>query len=562
MPTILKITLDAKDFEKKRKKVIDSAKEMQKAVSGAGKISITVPPSDKSDLSDLSENMKKIPAAAKESKNGISGLWQEITKTDGACGKLAKSILAGGGAIGVVSAGIRSLLNLASGYLQRIKQDWLDMIDGMKTGASSLEQTAARNIRRFDSEKEAMKTLQSMNSAEKLSAMQKLEIAQAVKLLRGNYRDLNFEIDAGTGKVKDLDKAMLAIGKRQLSVQIGDTERQIKSHEELLSAARGSVSKQEAGAEYWQKVKQQYGFGSAVEAQTVIDSSSNKLQELQFQKAALQNRLKTLDQDFSDRANAGAVDRRRELMDRSDLEAGYKAFLQKQQDDAYNDMDAEEKFSFARESLAAARSEMNRLAAAYNRLAKNEGVADQDQRFRDLKKLGADILVQKEKIYDWERKIATLDKEQVDRQKQLAGEEIRKTLEETQKKHDELERQKQSLQDYVSGFAESFDEQGYVEQALAGAKKAKGGDLSTEESDAVRRIAELTLAMKNRREISTGNLAIRTNDLTARGGFQGGAVAPDSKVYNRMAAESAKNAAEQVAQLRTELSRISKLLQD
>ena len=69
MPTILKITLDAKEFEKNRKKVIASAKEMQKAVSGAGKISITVPSSDKSDLSELTESVKKTPRCGKAAEN-------------------------------------------------------------------------------------------------------------------------------------------------------------------------------------------------------------------------------------------------------------------------------------------------------------------------------------------------------------------------------------------------------------------------------------------------------------------------------------------------------------
>ena len=72
------------------------------------------------------------------------------------------------------------------------------------------------------------------------------------------------------------------------------------------------------------------------------------------------------------------------------------------------------------------------------------------------------------------------------------------------------------------------------DKALRDARKTKGADLTDAEADAVRQLArlqrELTESQSPNR-IAAGE--IRTNALTARGGFAGGAVMPDSERINR-----------------------------
>ena len=136
----------------------------------------------------------------------------------------------------------------------------------------------------------------------------------------------------------------------------------------------------------------------------------------------------------------------------------------------------------------------------------------------------------------------------------------RKREEETrlaEQKATEEARQKAGLKEYFVGQVRQDGPVGYVEQSLKDARSAKGADLTEEESEAVRKIARLTYSMNNRRENNPGDLSIKTNSLTARGGFQGGAVAPDLERYNRITAE---NSRQTLARMRTLETNVAKIL--
>ena len=80
-----------------------------------------------------------------------------------------------------------------------------------------------------------------------------------------------------------------------------------------------------------------------------------------------------------------------------------------------------------------------------------------------------------------------------------------------------------------AGFGKEFAQQ----KALRDAREVKGSDLSDSERSSVLKLAELSFGLSQRRETSFGDLSIKTNALTSRGGFQGGAVVPDTDRYNR-----------------------------
>ena len=71
------------------------------------------------------------------------------------------------------------------------------------------------------------------------------------------------------------------------------------------------------------------------------------------------------------------------------------------------------------------------------------------------------------------------------------------------------------------------------QRALYDAEKTKGSKLTDSEIDATKKLHELSWNMQNMRDQQFGDLSIKTNSLTARGGFQGAAVVPDSDKYNR-----------------------------
>ena len=139
---------------------------------------------------------------------------------------------------------------------------------------------------------------------------------------------------------------------------------------------------------------------------------------------------------------------------------------------------------------------------------------------------------------------------------QLEKELREKNLQLTEKEKQEILAQRKALADQKRAEADRKFGQGLVEQAqalheqalaatgngaqaaedkaLRDARKTKGSDLTDAEADAVRQLArlqrELTESQSPNR-IAAGE--IRTNALTARGGFDGGAVMPDSERINR-----------------------------
>ena len=181
-------------------------------------------------------------------------------------------------------------------------------------------------------------------------------------------------------------------------------------------------------------------------------------------------------------------------------------------------------------------------------------VAKREQDIAETERL---ILLAQKKLADRKKQLAQLDQTEADRKKAEAD---RKKAEADRKKAEE-DRQKAGIKGYFIGQVRQDGPVGHVEQALKDARAAKGADLTDEESEAVRKIAKLTYSMNNRRENDPGDLSIKTNSLTARGGFQGGAVAPDLERYNRITAENSKQSLARIRMLETNVAKILRIFE-
>ena len=82
--------------------------------------------------------------------------------------------------------------------------------------------------------------------------------------------------------------------------------------------------------------------------------------------------------------------------------------------------------------------------------------------------------------------------------------------------------------------------QAEMETALRNAERTKGGKLTNEETELVKRLTELTHSLGSARGASLGDTSIRTNELTARGGFAGGVRLPEAERYNEAMLSSSK----------------------
>lgn len=93
-----------------------------------------------------------------------------------------------------------------------------------------------------------------------------------------------------------------------------------------------------------------------------------------------------------------------------------------------------------------------------------------------------------------------------------------------------------------AGRGREFEEQ----KALRDAERTKGSALSSEERELVSRLAAASFSLSTARDMQLGDTSIRTNALTARGGFAGGAKLPETDKINREIATTGKQQLEQM----------------
>ncbi len=94
------------------------------------------------------------------------------------------------------------------------------------------------------------------------------------------------------------------------------------------------------------------------------------------------------------------------------------------------------------------------------------------------------------------------------------------------------------------------------EKAMRDAEKTKGSALTKEERARVASLAELSWEWEHRTPPQLGDLSIRTNSLTSRGGFSTGAVMPDKDAVNRSIAEYSRKTNELLEKINRNLEGI------
>ena len=98
--------------------------------------------------------------------------------------------------------------------------------------------------------------------------------------------------------------------------------------------------------------------------------------------------------------------------------------------------------------------------------------------------------------------------------------------------------------------------QAEMETALQNAERTKGGKLTNEETELVKRLTELTHSLGSARGASLGDTSIRTNELTARGGFAGGVRLPEAERYNEAMLSSSKRIEGYLPEIKAILSKL------
>ena len=582
MPTILKIGLDAGDYEKELQKVVDQTKELQAKTAQTNSVSVKVDPSDMSDLSDVSDKVEelegthevkvnvktsgaeKLPKSIGKAKDEAGGLVDRLKESSDGADMLGDMFLGAGGKVEILKKGVESVGKIIAWAFEQADQKMHEATELAQQNAASIAEVTAKREEESKKTLEVINRIQELNNVEKLSNVQKTEMISLLEKMGGSYKNLGLQIDQATGKIKNFDEVSVEVMKQDLQRRIDAKKSEELSLRSVVEQAE--IERDNAGASAWWLGGIPYLFGkdriggkeAIQEAGKTITSANDRIVQLMDERNELKKQLAALPGQHLAAGKAANADAREAI------NAGIRSFDRQKHDDAFADStDTEDRLKNRQKLLDDALRKKADLEQKMSELGKNaqnltgEARVSAEREYLAAKK---ELLAVQEEIYGLERQMASVRKQAAAEAAAKAEEAKRKREEEArlaEQKAAEEARQKAGLKGYFVGQVRQVGPVGHIEQALKDARAAKGADLTYEESEAVRKIAKLTYSMNSRRENDPGDLSIKTNALTARGGFQGGAVAPDLERYNRITAE---NSRQTLARMRTLETNVAKIL--
>ncbi len=579
MPTVCKITLDAAEYKKELNDVVARSKAAQTELSKSSMpgtqgaqtveikaesdvpavaqeaknvldgisdktVNVTVE-TDRQTLDYIPPSLRKAERGAQAAGKAANQLGGEISKAGGimsAFGSQAGGKIGGlGQLIGALCSPV-AMVTTAVGALATVTMDFLrkgisgaqEAADAAQKNAEAIRESAAaaeqqrqKNETNWKSLKSLKDSLDILSVTEKASNAQKTEAVRLIGLLSKSYGNLGISIDGATGRMLGFDKAYAAALEKdrqnRLNAMKGEykeLESEIARNNEIIGGfwsskndvanAQGNIQnatkrmaelapqihaldKSNPGKDYTNAAKsaeldrKQNTFDSA------HDQLKNEEQQLKYQQLINEGRIKE--------ANALKLinDAKKQGMELEKSDAEWIAERQgRVRMDSYyeNEMD----------SLATKKREQELI---------NAGLDEEAEKLRiimELEKQGAEVSDDKvDKIMRERRELKSL---------QLAG---------------SLKEQAYGLQNQAMhkvGLGKEADEQ----KALRDAEKQKGAKLDENETALVKSIADLTYKMGHETLPQLGDLSIKTNSLTSRGGFASGAVMPDKDAVNKAVA--------------------------
>ena len=529
MSVICKISLDAEEYRQKLAQVIAETKQAQAALSDLSDLSdkdfaVTADVSAAQssllkvtgDTEKLSKTVAKVPVEgfAGKFKNGLSAVRAELNKTTGGAGKFLETFLAGGGGIGILMAGVASLGKMVATVYNNWRQRLQENAEQFSRNSASIRETAEANEAVRQKTDGYLSKLQELSSAEKLSNSQKAEAAKLIGDLTKSYGDLGVKIDEVTGKLTGVDAAMVKKLQQDKSKRTAEIEAELKQIQNEIKQQQ--EIRDTAGIPIW------FGGNTRVGGEEETKAAGQKIEELTKRAAELNKKrveIKRSDpvEEFRKKQKAEVEDLKKQLADQRKITS-----------DSSDMSDTSDKIAHLQKQRDRHQEEtldplQKKIDNAEWRVLSTKG-DDQIEAEKQLLQLQIAQQQELQKAYALEKQI----KEVKDQQAQ-AAENLKKNL-----KTQSFDLYGQAMTQ--AGFGKEFAQQ----KALRDAREVKGSDLSDSEKKSVLKLAELSFGLSQKRETSFGDLSVKTNALTARGGFQGGAVVPDTDRYNREIAQTSR----------------------
>ena len=475
------------------------------------------------DTEKLSKTVAKVPVEgfAGKFKNGLSAIREELNKTTGGAGKFLETFLAGGGGIGIVMAGVASLGKMVATVYNNWRQRLQENAEQYSRNSASIRETAEANEAVRQKTDGYLSKLQELSSAEKLSNSQKAEAAKLIGDLTKSYGDLGVKIDEVTGKLTGVDAAVVKKLQQDKSKRTAEIEAELKQIQNEIKQQQ--EIRDTAGIPIW------FGGNTRVGGEEETKAAGQKIEELTKRAAELNKKrveIKRSDpvEEFRKKQKAEVEDLKKQLAEQRKITSDSLATAKQSEDGS----DLSGKIAHLQKQRDRHQQEtldplQKKIDQAEWRVLSTKG-DDQIEAEKQLLQLQIAQQQELQKAYALEKQI----KEVKDQQAQ-AAENLKKNL-----KTQSFDLYGQAMTQ--AGFGKEFAQQ----KALRDAREVKGSDLSDSEKKSVLKLAELSFGLSQKRETSFGDLSVKTNALTARGGFQGGAVVPDTDRYNREIAQTSR----------------------
>lgn len=539
MPTELKITCDASEYTRTLEETVQKTRNTTASLQQTGDAGTKT---------------------AGGLKKGFADLRAELNNTVGGAKKLISSLLAGGGAIGIILAGIASIGKLIAWVGELVGRKAKDACDLAERNAASIREVAEANEQLRQKTDGYISRLDELARTEKLGNAGKAEALKLVRELTGAYGNLGISVDKTTGQISGLDRAI------ERKAEIDRARR--------MSSAKAAMQQIVAQMEYWREVQKTagYGFGETrFGGQEVHDNATQKLTELAAAYAKENDRYndaRRIDpRAIRKNKEREAEDNRLAVQEKRD-EARYQQWRSGKDAAFESATSAEGKRNNRLEVLRAEEQRLAKLRQRYNEAAEAYQHANpgHDANVSLQKMLEAEqaMIPAEQTVAEVKRQIAALDKAraltiseaanagkkelEVNRliargefekaaalklQQELKAKGIRLTEAETKKIQAsqraiaagnlqlKLAEQARGLRGKAmeqAGRGREFAE----EEALRRAAEIKRGKLTAAEIANVRKIAALTWETDHRDTSKRADMTIRSNSLTSRGGFASG----------------------------------------
>ena len=378
--------------------------------------------------------------------------------------------------------------------------------------------------------------LKELNEREKLSNEEKTEAVKLVQILTNKYGDLGISIDTATGKLIGLDKAQAEFLKRQLKTRIDTARVNVQSQQNVASASVESALGVRNVNAYLSPSK----FGDPTKSASVSRAEM-------WSKGGLQGKLNVANEMLSEATTNEDIEKWQNV-----ITALEKLIIAEQEYNNIKEFGEKTEKEYA-EALKK-RSEEAKKAAENKKkeekptkdMAEN---LDEEITIQRLKLQGLDEEAERQRIInDLKAKGLKIDEDEIDRimelKKELAGVKLQQDYE-------------KSLNDLQYQFEKKYgnSKQAEINKAKREAEKQKGSALTADEEKRIEKLIELQSKLNNFPQLNLNGYDIQTNSLTARGGFQTGAIETNTDRINTQIANYNKAQVDLLNQIKGEIAK-------